>query len=235
MLPKGELFSQKEKSPVIIDESPKSPKEILKTSKAERGDETELPSGDGTFFTPAQDSAFKRAIASQIPIRTLIDLELKMHMQNFNLQKAIIETNPWILAQQNIDNIPAEYFIPSGSERVRYQENILASQYIPFVRTINPNQFQFPLRRIGQFLGVVEDVSPTIKYEVEVTSHIQIVIYSVGAKVVATIFDGMQTPGRYSITWNLRSEDGKPMPTGDYIAEVRIGDERFIRKRIVIP
>ena len=50
--------------------------------------------------------------------------------------------------------------------------------------------------------------------------------------VVATLFKGNQEPGTYTITWNGRSQDGKPVMPGEYIAEVRLGSERIMRKRI---
>ncbi|MBR3090812.1 MAG: hypothetical protein IKH10_02320, partial [Bacteroidetes bacterium] len=83
-------------------------------------------------------------------------------------------------------------------------------------------------------LGIIEDTSPEIKYSLGMIADVEIVIYSVQAKVIATIFKGTQRPGSYKITWNQRDDKGKKMPYGDYIAEVRIGTDRFVRKRIVI-
>jgi len=76
---------------------------------------------------------------------------------------------------------------------------------------------------IAQFFGLAEDVSPVIKYNLDFATEVQIVIYSVNASVVATLFDGHQPAGNYSITWNGRDDKGRKLPSGDYVAEVRIG------------
>jgi flagellar hook assembly protein FlgD len=88
---------------------------------------------------------------------------------------------------------------------------------------------------IGRFLGLTEDLSPTISYSLFETSHVEIVIYSVQANVIATIFSGRQVPGNYSYTWNGRNDRGMKMGSGDYVGEVRIGEKRYVRKRIYIP
>ena len=65
--------------------------------------------------------------------------------------------------------------------------------------------------------------------------NVEVVVYSPQARVIAVLLKMHQPTGKYQITWNGRDEKGRRMPTGDYVAEVRLGDERFVRKRIQIP
>lgn len=142
---------------------------------------------------------------------------------------------PWQTAMKSLD-LPPEYFLPSGRERVMSAYNIAQSQYVPNLSPYkNPNPgVQISLSSIAAFLGLEEDVSPVMQYVIDYATEVQIVVYSPQAKVIATIFDGRQAPGKYRITWNGRDDAGRRMPPGDYVSEVRIGKERFARKRIAL-
>lgn len=186
-------------------------------------------------FTPEQDSAFARAIRWRLPLNTRMAYDLAMTNSRWEFQQKISEGTPWQFAMRNMQNIPREAYIPDPKEMVQFQTNIAMSQYIPFVRNTMPYGLQVPLSSIGQLMGLTEDVSPKLKYNLDYTSEIEVVIYSERAVVVATLFKGIQTPGSYSITWNFRDDQGREMPSGDYIGEIRVGKERYMRKHIVIP
>ncbi len=130
--------------------------------------------------------------------------------------------------------MPEEAYIPGEVEKTLREINIMNSMYVPMVRTYSPYGAKIDFETIGKFLGIVEDVSPTIKYSLAITADVEIVIYSIQAIAVATLFKGVQSPGNYTISWNGRDENGRMMPPGDYIAEVRIGQEKYVRKRIVL-
>jgi flagellar hook assembly protein FlgD len=102
------------------------------------------------------------------------------------------------------------------------------------MNTYNPYGLKIPLGAIGKLLGLVQDVSPKMAFELDYNAEVEIVIYSVQASVVATIFKGSKKPGYHTYTWNGRNDQGKKMPPGDYIGEIRIGNRKYIRKRIVI-
>jgi hypothetical protein len=195
--------------------------------------DNELPSStiEVEKFTPLQDSAFIRAMKSNLPTEFLIKESLDIIEYNMQMNR-IIQDSPWMIARRNLASIPREYFEADPVEVVQRQTMIQDAQYVPFVQTIPRNAFVMDLVDIGKLLGIVEDTSPTLKYTIDYASDVQIVIYSVNAKVVATIFSGMQTPGNYKRTWNGRDDNGKMLPKGDYIGEVRIGEYKYIRKVI---
>ncbi len=193
----------------------------------------ELPSGKSRY-TAQQDSAYQKALSDRLPNQLLIYEALSLLDYTKYLQR-LSRDNPWRIAKSTLADIPAEYFIPSGTEIVQHQLAMIASQQVPFVPSFQKGGLKIPLNAIGQIFGFAEDLSPTIKYSLDHHSDVEIVIYSVGAVVIATIFNGPQAPGYYKRTWNFRDDKGKRMPSGDYIAEVRIGTEKFLRKRILIP
>ncbi|MER3329064.1 MAG: FlgD immunoglobulin-like domain containing protein, partial [Candidatus Kapaibacterium sp.] len=65
-------------------------------------------------------------------------------------------------------------------------------------------------------------------------TEVEVVIYSIQAVVVATIFKGHLPPGSYQRTWTGRDENGRKLPPGDYIGEVRIKGENSYRKQIIL-
>lgn len=197
--------------------------------------EDELPrSGFRSEFTPEQDSAYMEALRLRLPVdvqmRNFITQSDK-NWQNFIRQQ---RNTPYGKVLDNLKDIPKEFFIPSGNEQLAYQENIERSLAVPYMNTLPRYGLKIPMSLIGSLLGLSEDVGPNIKYTIDYSDEIEVVIYSIQAKVINTLFKGRQNPGTYNLYWGGRDDNGKLMPQGDYIAEVRIGNNRYVRKRIQI-
>jgi hypothetical protein len=219
---------------IIQKTSPKTPLKIMQESALQsKQTETELPTSEFNFL-PHQDSAFFKAMRLQLPVNILIKNNLSFSEDIWTIERRIAQGTPWQIAVQNIRNIPAEFYNPSPVEMVHRQTMIENSLEVPFVSTYQRYGLKVSMDAIASLLGLTEDVSPIISYTIDYTAHIEVVIYSISSAVVATLFDGLQSPGNYTLTWNGRNSNGKIMPPGDYIAEVRVGHEKYIRKRIVI-
>lgn len=191
-------------------------------------------SGASENYKKYQDSIYRRFLDMNVTARSLFYFNLSLTDEEWAAITHSKSNIPYQAALQSLETVPPSAFVPTGMEQVAYQSNLEAAQYIP---GIAPHRYavKIPLRDIGEFFGLVEDVSPEIKYSLDAADDIEIVIYSIQAKVVATLFKGRQVPGSYKITWNFRDDNGRKLPSGDYIGEVRIGNAKFIRKRIVLP
>ncbi len=203
----------------------------------EKTKEVVLPggkSGPVINYSPQQDSAYLEALKLKLPTLARLENDIKLSEGLWKVERELASGKPWQIAMKNINNIPRQYFIPSGNERVQHEINRQMSQYIPGINTLSPYGAKISFADIGSMLGLTEDVSPVITYKLDYYVEIEVVIYSIRAVVIATLFEGKQPPGPYKITWNGRDDKGRKMPRGDYIGEVRIGKERLIRKRIVI-
>jgi len=195
---------------------------------------TKTSSGVNEKYKRLQDSIYRKLLDLNVTARSLFYFNLTLTDETWN---AITRSNanlPYQAALQSLATVPPSAFAPTGTEQVAFESNLEAAQNIP---GIAPHRYglKIPLRDIGEFFGLVEDVSPEIKYTLDAADDIEIVIYSIQAKVVATLFKGRQVPGSYQITWNFRDDNGRRLPSGDYIGEVRIGNVKFIRKRILLP
>ncbi|GAB1371908.1 hypothetical protein MASR1M45_19700 [Candidatus Kapaibacterium sp.] len=213
---------------------PKTPIQIMNEAASNKNqNETELPTSEFNYL-PEQDSIFYQIMKLNLPVNVILMNELRFSDDLWTIEKRIAEGTPWQLAIQNIRNIPSEFYNPSPVEMVQRQVLIESSFEVPNLRTYNPYAFRLPIAPIMSLLGLTEDVSPKITYTLDYTTNVEVVIYSISSSVVSTLFSGRQTPGYYTLTWNGRDSNGKLMPAGDYIAEVRVGNEKYIRKRIVI-
>ncbi|MGE5481059.1 MAG: hypothetical protein ACM3U1_11620 [Chloroflexota bacterium] len=195
----------------------------------------QAPANDEGEYLPRQDSAYYRDLMNQAPLSEKVRFYLKNSDARWGLMTKMRDADSWRLALRNLENLPPDVYAPDPVESMLFRENIAASQYIPFFNTMPPFRQSFSLHSIGSLLGIVEDVSPVIKYSLDYKTEVEVVIYSVRAQIVATLFKGEQSPGTYTLTWNLRDSLGRAMPSDDYVAEVRIGKERVVRKRITIP
>jgi len=196
---------------------------------------TKLPIGDTTLYRQMQDSIFKIYTRLGVTSRSLFQYNLALTDDLWQKVTNQMEELPYQLAMRSLSVVPSQAFSPSGVEIVQRQEAIAAGMRLPTGLSYPQAGLRVPLDMIGQFLGIVEDVGPDIRYSLDAPNEIEVVVYSMQAKVIATLFKGRQSPGVYHITWNFRDDNGRKMSSGDYIAEVRIGDSKFVRKRIVIP
>lgn len=178
-----------------------------------------------------QDSLYRLQKNLDIPARTRLLANLQYSENEWNYRLDITKGKPWNLAMKNLQ-LPAHVWTPNPVDLVHRELSKQEAFYVPFVNTYNPYGLKIPLDAIATFFGLTEDTSPEITYTLDYTSEVKIVVFSVQATAVATIFESVQQAGRYSITWNGRDDKGKPLPPGDYIAEIRIGNERYRLKRI---
>lgn len=218
---------------ILKFQAPKSPLENMQQSNSEDDDNQKLPSSRETF-TPEQDSAFYSAMRISLPLRTLINNNLKYSDDIWNFERSISEGTPWQIALENLRSIPPEFYRADPVEVIHRQYAIEQSMYVPFINTYPRYGMKMSLESIGKFFGIIEDYSTEIKYSLDYIAEVEVVVYSISSVVVATLFNGRQIPGSYKLSWNGRDDFGKLMPPGDYIAEVRIGREKYIRKRIII-
>jgi hypothetical protein len=219
---------------ILKKKAPKTPLQLMQeSSKKSQNNETELPKSEFNYL-PNQDSAFYKMLRLNLPVNVILQNNLLFSEDLWTLEKRIQSGTPWQVAIQNIKSIPSEFFNPSPVELVHRQILIENSLEVPFVSTYQRYGIKVTTETIASLLGLTEDVSPKISYTLDFNANIEVVVYSVSSVVVATLFSGKQTPGNYTLTWNGRDSFGRLLPPGDYIAEVRVGNEKYIRKRIVI-
>jgi len=188
--------------------------------------DSRLPGSD-IRTSPAQDSAYFQALRMNIPI------DLRLRYDLLNVRYTLISLDP-DSEKTGMDLLPTDAFKPDPNMIVQRQEMLTRAFEVPYARTYNPYGVRLSFSDIGKFFGITEDYSGNIKFNVENYTEVEIVIYSIKAVVVATIFKGHLPAGSYSRTWTGRDENGRKLPPGDYVGEVRIKGQSSFRKRIIL-
>jgi flagellar hook assembly protein FlgD len=73
-----------------------------------------------------------------------------------------------------------------------------------------------------------------IEYTIERTSFVQLKIFDALGKEVKTLTNRIQTPGRYRVVWDGKTNEGGDVPSGVYIYRLIAGNSRAYRKLIFL-
>ena len=226
--------AQDDASSVVLQPRVLTPAEFLTSKSIGENSRIALPGQVSSRSSAEQDSTYAQALAMKIPSSTRFAASL-MESSIALRFRAELQRQPSIWEQiNNTMNIPPEILKPSPQERAQYQLTIANAMYVPGVLLfpMGTGNAMINLGDIARVFGFGEDVSPIIRYVVDETIEVEIVVYPTQAMVIKTVFSGIQAPGTYTITWDGREQSGKTATTGEYIAEVRLGGERLMRKRI---
>ena len=90
-----------------------------------------------------------------------------------------------------------------------------------------------PLTVKNDTIGFYDDnpFSPTttVKYQIEDSSQVVIVVYNVQGEIVDTLENSFKTPGSYSVTW-----DASTFENGIYFYKIIAGKYTAVKKMVVL-
>ena len=70
----------------------------------------------------------------------------------------------------------------------------------------------------------------TLAFRLETAGRAQLTIYDVRGRFVRELVDDDRPAGEFRATWDGRDASGRPVASGSYVAELRSGDQRAVRK-----
>ncbi len=76
--------------------------------------------------------------------------------------------------------------------------------------------------------------STDIGYEVDLRARVQMVVYDVRGRRVATLVDGVKEGGKHRATWNGRGRGGSPSPAGVYFYRLIVNGTILETKRMTL-
>jgi len=229
----GSLHAQSNCS-VVMQPRVMSPSEFISTDSSDVEGRTGIPGQVRAPSTQEQDSSYRQALKLQISAATRFAVALREASALLRMLSATKRPSTiWDQINETM-NIPSSVLAPRPQEIAQYQLTIANAMYVPGVLLfpMGTGNMQVGLADIAKVFGLGEDVSPEIRYVVDEQVFVEIVVYSAQAMTVSTLFSGVQQPGVYTVTWTGAAQDGKPAADGEYIAEVRLGTQRIMRKRI---
>jgi hypothetical protein len=71
-----------------------------------------------------------------------------------------------------------------------------------------------------------------LNYELPFTNHVKISVYNLNGQLIRTLFDGEQSAGRYTVSWDGSNIFGDRVTSGVYLVRMEAG--RFIGLRKVV-
>ena len=74
----------------------------------------------------------------------------------------------------------------------------------------------------------------TIDYQLAEDSRVQLIIYDAMGRRVRTLIDNRQNSGYKTAVWAGRSEDGRDLPSGIYLYQVRTNRHRWLGKMMLV-
>lgn len=227
------LFSQTSTS-VVVQPRVMSPSEFISADTNAVEGRTGIPGQVRPPSSEEQDSAYRNAMKLSLSASTRFAIALREASAMLRILSATKRpATIWDQINETM-NIPASVLAPRPQEIAQYQLTIANAMYVPGVLLVpmGTGNMQVNLNDIAKVFGLGEDVSPDVRYVVDEQVFVEIVVYSSQAMIVSTLFSGVQAPGVYTVTWNGTSQDGRAVADGEYIAEVRLGTQRLMRKRI---
>jgi len=74
----------------------------------------------------------------------------------------------------------------------------------------------------------------TLQYDLPETDHVSLFIYNILGKQVATLVNGFQLAGKYSLTWDAKSDLGDRLASGIYFYQIRTSSISQVKKMILM-
>jgi hypothetical protein len=76
--------------------------------------------------------------------------------------------------------------------------------------------------------------STTLKYQLPSATHVRVTVYNTLGVEIATLVNGIQDAGYFSITWDGRDNSGKSVSSGIYLYKMEAGDYSAVRKMVLM-
>ena len=73
-----------------------------------------------------------------------------------------------------------------------------------------------------------------IRYSLHAGADVELALFDVTGRRVATLFDGLQTAGMHAVFWNGRTDSGIEAASGVYFYRLQVGDRQRSRKLLLL-
>jgi hypothetical protein len=88
----------------------------------------------------------------------------------------------------------------------------------PSVTTLYPN-YPNPFREYT-----------TVPYDLDHAGAVEVSVFNLLGQKVRTLYSGLELPGRKQVAWDGRDDGGRPVASGVYVVQLRLGEQRLHRR-----
>lgn len=73
-----------------------------------------------------------------------------------------------------------------------------------------------------------------LRYQLPYRSKVEVAVFDVAGRKVATLFSGEVEAGAHDLSWNGRDDGQQGLPSGVYFARVQFGRNQLVHKLILM-
>jgi len=92
-----------------------------------------------------------------------------------------------------------------------------------------PTEFQLAQNYPNPF-----NANTTISYSLEKSSEVELTVYDLAGRRVASLYNGAQNTGNYQVVWNGINDDGVVVSSGIYFYRLTVGGQSFSRQMMLL-
>ena len=74
----------------------------------------------------------------------------------------------------------------------------------------------------------------SLSYSLDTGARVQVQVFDLSGRKVAELLDARQPAGEHSIGWDGRDQERRPVASGGYFLELRVGEQRFVRHAVLV-
>ena len=74
----------------------------------------------------------------------------------------------------------------------------------------------------------------TLRYALSGEATVRLAVYDVLGRTVRVLIDAPRAGGEHATTWDARDEAGQPVAPGLYLYRLEVGQQRHVRKMVVV-
>ena len=191
-------------------------------------------------LAPLVPNAFTASIVDQNVILTWnqssdVDFDYfildKSHSVAFNQFEAILLDDTSFVDSSNILNIPYYYRLSAqdfSGNRSDYT-NVIEMIILQIDDNMLPDQFALHQNYPNPF-----NPTTTIRYDIAQESRVLIQVFDIQGRLVKTLVEKMDTPGKKSIHWNATNQIGDPVSAGMYLYIIQTDSFNDTKKMLLL-
>ncbi len=73
-----------------------------------------------------------------------------------------------------------------------------------------------------------------IRFTLKDPEQVVISIYDIRGRKVVDLVDGVYSRGPHSVTWHSKNQQGQQVASGVYFARLKVGEDRFTRRMLLV-
>lgn len=132
-----------------------------------------------------------------------------------------------------LKNLPVE---PLYIEEILLNEP-LGENLAPLAKSSGENEHSSePVREYALYPAYPNPFNPStmIAFDLPETQHVKLEVFDVAGRKLLTLMDQTMNAGRHQVNWDGKDQQGSPVSSGVYLYQLKAGEQRLVRKMMLV-